>query len=105
MYGSETVIWKEIDMPRLGLYRRVLRRMGKVPNALKGELCGVTKGLDGRIEEDVLLCSGHGEKRMGNDRIAERVYVEECAGSPPVCRLRNIRINSLNDCLQQKKCV
>ena len=44
------------------------------------ELCGVKKGVDERIDEGVLRWFSHLE-RMMNDRIAKRVYVEECAGS------------------------
>ena len=40
----------------------------------------MTKGVDERIDKGVLRCFGH-EERMENDRIAKRVYVEECAGS------------------------
>ena len=39
------------------------------------------KGVGERSDE----CLGHIEK-MGNDRIAKRVYVEECIGSRLVCR-------------------
>ena len=47
MYGSETMM----DNLR-GLMS--IRRMDKVPNARIRELCGVTKGVDGRIAEDIL---------------------------------------------------
>ena len=43
-------------------------------------LCGVTKGVDERIDESVLRWFGHVE-RMENDRIAMRVCVEEYAGT------------------------
>ena len=51
-----------------------IRRMDKVPNGWRKELCGVTKGVDERIDEGVLQWFSHVE-RMGNDRIARRVYV------------------------------
>ena len=51
--------------------------MDRVPNAQIRELCGVKKGLDERIGEDVLRGFGHLE-RMERDRIAKRVYVGEC---------------------------
>ena len=44
------------------------------------KLCGVTKGVDERIEEVVLLRLGYVE-RMENDRIVKIVYVGKCAGS------------------------
>ena len=46
-----------------------IRRMVRVPNVLIGELFGVMKGVDERIEEGVLRWFGHVE-RMDNDRIA-----------------------------------
>ena len=51
-----------------------ITRMDRVPNARISELCGVTKGVDERIDEGVLRWFGHVE-RMENDRIAKRVYV------------------------------
>ena len=36
-----------------------IRRINRVPNALIRELCGVKKGLDGRIDERVLRWFGH----------------------------------------------
>ena len=61
--------------------------MDKIPNARIRQLCGVTKGVDEKIDEGVLRWFGHVE-RMENNRIAKRVYVEECAGSRSVGRLR-----------------
>ena len=42
------------------------------------------KDVDERIYESILKWFGHIE-RMGNDRHAKRVYVEECVGSRLVC--------------------
>ena len=39
------------------------------------------KGVDERIDEDILWWFNHVE-RMEKDRIAKKVYVGECAGSP-----------------------
>ena len=58
-----------------------------VPNARIREFCGVTKGVDKWIDENVLWWLGHVE-RMGKDRIAKRVYVGKCVGSCSVGRLR-----------------
>ena len=60
-----------------------IRRMDKVPNARIRQFCGVTKGVDEKIDEDLLRCFGHVERRK-NDRIAKRDYVGECAGNPSV---------------------
>ena len=54
-----------------------IRRMDKVPNAWIRELCEV---VDESIDESVLQWFGHVEI----DRIAKRVYVEECADSRSV---------------------
>ena len=60
-----------------------IRRMDKVLNACIRELCGVTKGVDEKMDEGVLQWFYHVE-RMENDRIAKRVYIGECAGSSSV---------------------
>ena len=51
--------------------------MDKVPNARIKQLCGVMKSVGEKIYESVLRLFEHVE-RMENDRIAKRVYVEEC---------------------------
>ena len=47
-----------------------IRRVNSVPNEQIRELCGVTKGVDERIDEGVLRWFGSAE-RMENDRIAK----------------------------------
>ena len=85
-YGSETMVWKEerswIRAVQMDNLRGLLgiRRMDRVPNARIRELCGVTKGVDGRIDEGAFRWFGHVE-RMEKERIAKSVYVGECAGS------------------------
>ena len=44
------------------------------------ELCGVTKEVDERIDENVLRWFGHVE-RMENDKIEKRVYVGKRVGT------------------------
>ena len=56
-----------------------IRKVDRVPNARIRDLCGVTNGVDERIE-GALRLFGHVEK-MEKDRIAERVYIGECACS------------------------
>ena len=51
-----------------------IERMDRVPNVQFRELCGVVKGVDERIDENVLCWCGHIE-RMGNNSIAKMVYV------------------------------
>ena len=49
-----------------------IRRMDRVPNARIRELCGVTKGVDERIDEGVFQCFDHVE-RMERNITAKRV--------------------------------
>ena len=51
--------------------------LDRVPSARIREFCGVTKAVEKRIDEDVFRWFGHVDK----DRIANRVYVGECASS------------------------
>ena len=106
-YGSDTMIWREerfriraIQMDNLkGLVS--ITRMNKFPNARIKQLCGVTKAVAEKIDEGVLLWFDH-EERMENDRIANRVYVGECAGSCSVGRPRKRWIDTVNDCLKKR---
>ena len=67
-----------------------------VPNARIRELCGVTKGVDERINEGVLRWFGHVE-RMEKDRIAKTVYIGDCAGSRSVGRPRKRWTDTVKD--------
>ena len=64
-----------------------IRRMNKVQIAWIRQLCGVTKGVDEKIDKGVLRWFDHVE-RMENNRISKRVYVGDCAGSCSVGRPR-----------------
>ena len=86
-YGSETMIWREKEGSRVravqidnlrGLLG--IRKLHKVPNTRITEFCGMTKGINERIDEGVLGWFSRVE-RMEKDRIAKRVYVWECAGN------------------------
>ena len=107
MYGSETLIWKEgrykIMVVQMDNLRGLLgiRRMDRVPNARIRELCGVTKGVDERIDEGVFRWFGHVE-RVEEERIAKKVYVGECAGSRLVGRPRKRWNDSVKDCLKDR---
>ena len=86
MYGSETMIWNEEKRSRIRVIQMdkirsllAIRRMDKVLNARIRELRGMAKGVDERIVEDVLHWFSHVE-RIGNNRIANRLYVGESAG-------------------------
>ena len=84
MYGSETMLWKEMERSRIWAVQMDnlrgfldIRRMDKVPNALIRELCGVRKGLNERSDEGILQWFGHVE-RMEKDRITKKVCVGIC---------------------------
>ena len=104
MYASETVLWKKersrvrtVQMDNLrGLLG--LRRMDRVPNAWIRELCGVRKGQDKRIYEDVLHWFGNVER----DRITKRIYVGVCASSCLVGGRQKRWIDSMKDCLKKR---
>ena len=49
-----------------------IRRVDGVQNTWIRELCGVTKGVDEKIDEGVLWWFGHVE-RMESDRFSKRV--------------------------------
>ena len=65
------------------------------------ELCGVTKGVDERIDEGVLRWFGPVE-RIKNDRIPKGIYTVECAGIRSVGRPRKRWINTVKDILIKK---
>ena len=69
MHGSEAMIWKEKERSKaravqMSNFRGLLgiRRINKVSNARISELCGVTKGVDERLNEGVLRWFGHVER-------------------------------------------
>ena len=107
-YGSKTKIWREKERSRIRAvqmdnFRGLLgiRRMDKVPNARIRELSGVTKGVNEKIDEDVLRWFGHLE-RMENDRIGMRVYIGECVRSRSVGRPRKRWIDAVKGCLKKR---
>ena len=61
----------------------------------------MTKGVNERIDEGVLQQFGH-VKRIEMKRIAKRVYVGECAGSPSMGRPRKRWIDTMKDCLRKR---
>ena len=80
-YGSETIIWREKERSTFWVLQMDNLRgllgissMDKVSNAWIRQLCGITKGVDEKIDKSVLRWFGHVE-RMENDRITKRVYV------------------------------
>ena len=78
-----------------------IRRLDEVPNVRIKELCGVMKGVDERTDEGALWWFSY-IKRRENDRIAKRVYVEECAGSRYLDGPRKRWVDTMKDCLKKK---
>ena len=91
MFGSEAMIWKKDKFRVRAVLMNNLRgllgiwRTDKVPNERIYELCGVSKGVDKRINEGFCQWFDHMEN-MEDKRTAKRVYVEGCAGSCSVGR-------------------
>ena len=78
------------------------RRMDRVPNARIRELCEMAKGVEERIEEDVLHWSSHVE-RMENDRIAKRLYIGEFADISSAGQPRKEEMDLSHEGLLKKK--
>ena len=78
-----------------------ISRRDKVPNARIRQLCGVTKGVDERID-GVLLLIGWPCGENVNDKIARRVYVGECAGIHSMGSPRRRWIDTVKDCLKER---
>ena len=78
-----------------------IRRVDKVPNARIRQLCGLTKGVDEKIDEGVLRWFGHVE-RMENNRIAKKVHVGECVSSRSVGKARKRWIDTVKDFLKKR---
>ena len=57
----------------------------------------MTKGVYEKVDEGVFRWFGHVEK-MENDRIAKRVYVGECVGSPSMGMPRKRWVDTVKDC-------
>ena len=78
------MIWREKERSRIRTVQMDnlrgllgIRIMDKVPNAQIRYLCGVTKGVDEKIEESILRWFGNMEG-MEIDRIPKRIYGGEC---------------------------
>ena len=84
MFDREIMIWNENERSRIRVVQMdnlrgllAFRRIDEVPNARIGQLCGVTEGVDEKIDEDVLRWFGRVES-MENDRIAKRLCRRVC---------------------------
>ena len=66
IYGSDTILCSEKERSRIRAVQMDnlrsflgIKRIDRVPNARIRDLCGVTKGLDEKSDEDVLRWFGH----------------------------------------------
>ena len=62
IYGNETMLWKEKQRSRITAVQMDslrgllgIRRIDRVPNIRIRELCGVTKGVDEKIDEGLAM--------------------------------------------------
>ena len=108
IYDSETMKWKEKERFRIRTVQMenlrdliAIRRMDRVPNERIRKLCRMAKGVNERIEKDVLHGFSNVEM-MENDRTAKRVYVGECAASHPVGRPQKSWIDTVKDYLKKR---
>ena len=71
--GSEKMIWREKERSRIrAVQMDNLRRIDKVTNTRIRHMCGMSQGVDEKIDEGVLRWFRHVE-RIENDRIAEEI--------------------------------
>ena len=78
-----------------------IRRIDRVLNARIGELCGVKKGQDERIDEGVVRWFAH-QERIERGMIAMRVHVGEFVGSRSVGTPRKRWIDTVKECLKKR---
>ena len=64
-----------------------IRRMDKVLNAQIRQLCGVTKGVDEKIDESVFQWFCY-VKKMGNGSISKGECIRCCLGDEPLTLMR-----------------
>ena len=62
-----------------------IKRVDRVRNAIKREMCGCELSVFERIERNLLKCLGHVE-RLGEERLDKRVYQANVEGNKGVGR-------------------
>jgi hypothetical protein len=108
MYGSEAMVWNpkyrsKVQAVQMDNLRGILgvRRIDKMRNEHIRELCGVKKGVNEKINENILRWFGHME-RMNRSWLVKRMYNGECVGNRPVGRPKKRWIESLKECLTER---
>src|SRR5678815_4580476 len=66
-----------------------------------GELCGVKKGVNEKINESTLRWFGHVE-RMDDSRFIKRMYSGKCAENRPDGKPKKKWIESVKECLEER---
>src|SRR5678815_2207675 len=65
------------------------------------ELCGVKKGVNGRINKSTLSWFGHVE-RMNVSGLVKRMYSSKCPGNRPAGRQKKKWIEPVKKCLEER---
>ena len=108
LYGSEA--WtlklherKRIEAVEMNCLRNIcgLRRIDRVPNVEIRRRCGKNVSVGQRIDQGLLRWFGHVE-RMGDDRLAKRVYDSNVRGMRRRGRPRKCWIDGVNETLERK---
>ena len=108
LYGSEVWVMKTRDRKRIeavemNCLRNIcgLRRIDRVSNAEIRRRCGKYVSVGQKMDQSVLRWFGHVE-RMGNDRMAKRVYESDIRGTRRRGRPRKSWLNGVREILGRK---
>ena len=107
LYGCE--VWtlkvrekKRMEAVEMNCLRNIcsFRRIDRVPN-VKIRICGKNVSVSQRIDQGVLRCFGHVE-RMGDERMAKRVYESNVRGVRRRGRPRKCWMDGVKEVLARK---
>merc|ERR1711872_65064 len=107
LYGSEA--WtlklnerKRIEAVEMNCLRNIfgLRRIDRIPNVEIRRICGKNVSVGQRIDQGLLRWFGHAE-RMGDERLAKRVYDSNVRGMRRRGRPRKCWINGVRETLER----
>ena len=108
LYGCETWVMKKRDRKRIeavemNCLRNIcgVRRIDRVSNAEIRRRCGKSGGVSQKMDQGVLRWFGHVE-RMGDERLARRVYESHVRGTRRRGRPRKCWMNGVNELLERK---
>ena len=108
LYGCKTWVMKKRDRKRIeavemNCLRNIcgVRRIDRVSNAEIRRRCGKSGGVSQKMDQGVLRWFGHVE-RMGDERLARRVYESHVRGTRRRGRPRKCWMNGVNELLERK---